>query len=322
MQCDLWAAPTGADANPGTKASPFLSLDKLARTLAPGQTGCLPAGSTFAKREAITAIGKSGKGRITITTAPGGSRAVLSNGIETTQATRFLTLANLALTAADSSVPLDVSGTVILRGYSAVLTGSDVGPGSLKESGRSCVVLDHARSAVISGSVLHDCAGASPGQYGAGVLASISAGARIVGNVIYGNAGGDAIAFSPNAQFSVARRNLLVDNNGGIYFGGDTKTASRGNLVEQNVIARTGQVVVHSAFGGPVGSANVVRRNCIWGSAAPLASGTGFTTAANRKVNPRLVAKKGGGYRLSSSSPCSFTTGSDRSTSATDILFG
>ena len=106
------------------------------------------------------------------------------------------------------------------------------------------------------------CDGASPGQYGAGVLAAISAGARIVGNVIYGNAGGDGIAFSPNAQFSVARRNLIIDNSGGIYFGGDTKTASRGNRVEQNVIARSGKVVVHSAFGqggSPVGSGNVVR---------------------------------------------------------------
>ena len=262
MRCNLWAAPSGADTNPGTKASPLQSLDRLAKSLAPGQTGCLVPGSTFGQREVITASGKAAKGRITITTGPGGPRAVLANGIETTQATRYLTLANLELTAANSSVPLDVSGTVILRGYSTALTGSRVGPGSLKEAGRSCVVLEHARAAVIQGNVLHDCDGASPGQYGAGVLASISVGARIVGNVIYGNAGGDGIAFSPNAQLSVARRNLIVDNGGGIYFGGDTRTASRGNRVEQNVIARSGKVVVHSAFpgGSPVRSGNVVPR--------------------------------------------------------------
>ena len=57
---------------------------------------------------------------------------------------------------------------------------------------------------------------------------TISAGARIVGNVIYGNAGGDGIAFSPNAQFSVARRNLIVDNTGGIYFGGDAQDGVAG----------------------------------------------------------------------------------------------
>ena len=154
------------------------------------------------------------------------------------------------------------------------------------------------------------------------MLAAISAGARIVDNVIYGNVGGDGIAFSPNAQFSVARRNLIVDNNGGIYFGGDTKTASHGNRVEQNVIARTAQVVVHSAFGGPTGSGNVVRANCIWDSGATTASGTGFTMSANRKVNPRVVKLAGGGYRLAAKSPCIFAPSTDGSKSATDILFG
>ena len=325
VRCSLWAAPTGADTNPGTKASPFVSLDKLARSLAPGQTGCLPPGATFGKREAITASGRSGKGRITITTGPGGPRALLANGVETTQATRHLTLTNLDLTAANGPVPPNAPGTVVLRGYSTALTGSVVGPGSLKEQGRSCVVLDHARAAVIAGNVLHDCNGASPGLYGAGVLAAISAGARIADNVIYGNTGGDGIALSPNAQFSVARRNLIVDNGGGIYFGGDTKTASRGNRVEQNVIARSATFVVHSAYassGSPVGSRNVVRGNCIWGSRAPTASGIGFSMSGNRKVNPRVVKRSGGGYRLSSSSPCKFTRGSDGATSANDILFG
>ena len=44
--------------------------------------------------------------------------------------------------------------------------------------------------------------------------------------------------------------------------------------------------------------------------------------SGNRKVNPRVVKRSGGGYRLSSSSPCKFTTGSDGATSANDILFG
>ena len=40
-RCNRWVAPTGADTNPGTQASPFLTLGKLAASLAPGQTGCL-----------------------------------------------------------------------------------------------------------------------------------------------------------------------------------------------------------------------------------------------------------------------------------------
>ena len=143
------------------------------------------------------------------------------------------------------------------------------------------------------------------GQYSAGVLASISVGARILNNVIYGNVGGDAIAFSPNAQVSRARFNLIVDNLGGIYFGGDPEVASRDTLVEQNVITRNSRFDVHSAYGAnsPVGSGNIVRRNCIWSPGAVTAAGAGFRMGVNRKVSPRVV-KGQGSYRLAASSPC------------------
>ena len=193
VRCHLWAAPNGVDANPGTQAAPFLTLGKLAASLTPGQRGCLPAGASFTSREVITAVGTR-TGRITITTASGGPRAILADGIETTQATRFLTLTNLAIGALDNSANKYVAGTVILRGYSTALTRSDVGPGTVSGVGRSCVVLDHVGSGLIDGNVLHDCNGASPERYSAGVLASVSVGARILNNVISGNVDGDAIA--------------------------------------------------------------------------------------------------------------------------------
>jgi hypothetical protein len=302
--CNLWAAPSGSDANRGTRTSPFQTLARLAASLAPGQTGCLAPGSSFISREVVTAVGSPGK-RITITTASGGARALLSDGIETTQATRFLTLTNLAIQARDDSPTRDVSGTVVLRGYSTYLMHSDVGPGTLKGAGRSCVVLDHANAAVVGGNVLHDCNGGSPDHYSAGVLASTSAGARILDNVIYGNVGGDAVAFSPNAQVSLARRNLMVGNLGGVYFGGDATTASRDNTVEQNVITLDSRFDVHSAYGpgNPVGRSNSVRRNCISSPGARTAAGIGFRMGRNRIVNPRVV-KSQGTYRLAAVSPC------------------
>jgi len=303
-RCSLWAAPYGVDTNPGTQVAPFLTLTRLAATLTPGQTGCLPSGASFASREVITAVGTR-TARVTIRTAPGGIRAILADGIETTQATRFLTLTSLAIGALDNSANRDVAGTVVLRGYSTALTHSEVGPGTLKEAGRSCVALDHAGSALIDGNVLHECNGASPGLYAAGVLASTSVGARILNNVIYGNLGGDAIAFSPNSQVSRARFNLMVDNLGGIYFGGGPKVASRDTLVEQNVVVRNSRFDVHSAYAanGPIGSGNIVRKNCLWSPGAVTAAGTGFKMGANRKVNPRVV-KGQGTYRLAASSPC------------------
>lgn len=303
-RCSLWASPAGTDANPGTRVAPFLTLTKLAATLRPGQTGCLVAGAVFPNREVITAVGGRGQ-RITITTAPGGRRAILEDGIETTQAARFLTLTNLAIRARDESPNRVVPGTVILRGYSIALTRSNVGPGTLKNIGRSCVWLDHARAARIDGNVLHDCNGISPGLYSAGVLASISAGVRIENNVIFGNVGGSGIAFSPNAQVSQARFNLIVDNLGGIYFGGDPKVAARDTLVEHNVIARNSRFDVHSAYGAnsPIGRRNLVQHNCIWSPGATTVAGVGFGLRWNTRVDPRIVRGQGT-YRLAASSPC------------------
>src|SRR5947208_13701438 len=79
--CNLWAAPSGNDANRGTRASPFLTLGKLAATLARGQTGCLAPGTSFATGEVITAVGTQLK-RVTITTDPGRARGILSDWFE------------------------------------------------------------------------------------------------------------------------------------------------------------------------------------------------------------------------------------------------
>ena len=98
--------------------------------------------------------------------------------------------------------------------------------GPPSDAGRSCVVLDHAGSAFFHGNVLHQCNGIESGRYGAGVFAAITAGARITDNVILGNHGGDGIAFSPNAQVSIARGNLIVRDLGEICFGGDAQTVS------------------------------------------------------------------------------------------------
>jgi len=304
VKCALWAAPFGSDTNPGTQVAPFLTIGKLALTLTPGQTGCLAAGTTFAKREVITGVG-SPTGRITITTPPGGAPAVLADGIETTQATRFLTLTNLVIRALGGHGSQAVSGTVVLRGYSPALTHSDVGPGNLANVGRSCVVLDHAGAALVDRNVLHNCNGASPGLYSAGVLAATSVRAHISNNVIFGNAGGDALAFAPNAQLSLASRNLMVDNLGGIYFGGASTVASRDNMIEWNMFALDERFDVHGSHrpNAPQGVGNVVRLNCIFSPRAKTASGTGFTMGANRKVHLHFV-KANGTYRLAPTSPC------------------
>ena len=181
----------------------------------------------------------------------------------------MLTLTNLAIGALDNSPSRNVSGTVVLRGYATALTKSDVGPGALKEAGRSCVVLDHAGSAVVDGNVLHECNGVSPGQYGAGVLALTSAGARITDNVIQGIAGGDGIAFSPNAQFSVASPpNLIVANLGGSTSAG-TPRPPRVATWPSRTDYRASRFDVHSGY-APNGPPPTGRSPCVRAASGAL----------------------------------------------------
>ena len=44
VSCDRVAAPSGSDSAAGTVAGPYRSTQKLADSLAPGQTGCLRSG--------------------------------------------------------------------------------------------------------------------------------------------------------------------------------------------------------------------------------------------------------------------------------------
>jgi hypothetical protein len=69
---------------------------------------------------------------------------------------------------------------------------------------------------------------------------------------------------------------------------------------------------------GPVGSGNVVRDNCVWGSNATNQAGyynsgggilsqdngLGFSTSGNRIVNPRFADPASNNFNLASDSPC------------------
>ena len=248
---------------------------------------------------------------------------MLLNGIETTQASRYLTLTNLAIGATNGVGAESLAGTVMVRGYSTALTNSDIGPGTMKDGGRSCVVLDHAGSALIHGNVLHQCNGIEAQSYGAGVLAATSAGARISDNVIFGNAGGDGIALSPNAQVSVASGNLIVDNLGGIYFGGDAKTASRGNRVERNVITRSRRFDIHSAYspGAPIGSRNLVRRNCLWSPRSNHLRRHGIHDARQPQDQPSHSPAEATLRPRGARAPVNPRPRQRKGTSVTDILF-
>ena len=294
--CDRWASPRGADSNPGTRARPYRTVTRLARKLKPGQRGCLEPGAIFDER-IVLAVSGGPHAPLTIASGPG-RRAVLAQGIELRSSARYVRLENLVLRAKPGTPR--ANATVVLRGYAVHLQGSDVSAGPGVDVPRSCILLDHAGAPVIERNDVHHCG--TGANYASGIAASISVNARIADNTVYANPG-DGVSLAPDAQRSRVTRNLFVETEAGVYFGGASTYASRDNRVTRNVVTESRRYAVHGSYkpGAPHGSGNFVLDNCLWQTAR--VGGNGFLAARNRTVDPRVLPDDGS-YRLSPSSPC------------------
>ena len=294
--CAAWASPRGADANPGTRARPYRTVGRLAAALKPGQRGCLEPGTTF-DQHVVLHVSGAPHAPITIASGPG-SRAILARGLELATSARYVHLEGLTVRAQPGT--LSASATVVIRGYSIYFEDSDVSAGPGVDVPRTCVLLDHAGAAVIERNTIHHC---GVGQnYASGIAANISVNARIADNTVYANPG-DGLALAPDAQRSFVTRNLFVENDAGVYFGGAAKFASNDNRVLRNVVTQSRRYSVHGSYkpGAPVGRRNLVLDNCLWQTAR--LGGSGYMAARNRVVDPRVIAVAGG-YKLAPGSPC------------------
>ncbi len=274
--CVHWAAPTGDDGGVGSQASPYATVDHLFQSLKPGQTGCLAPGAVFTQHVVVTASGLPGK-PITVMSTPNQQGAVLQGGIEFAPGAHDAHLAHVAVRTTSGA---GLAGLVVLRGLRNQLLDSNVsGAGSGSGSG-ACVLLDHANHARIDHDEIDSCS--QPG-----ILDSISVSAQITNNVIRYNAG-DGISLSPDAQLSTVSNNLIQGNGGGVFFGGNAKSASNDNKVTHNMIASSSGYSVHASYdaGAPVGQRNVVSANCLWKGgqgnvSGLLPGGGGFKTVGN-----------------------------------------
>lgn len=266
--CVHWAAPTGDDGGVGSQASPYATVGKLFASLKPGQTGCLAPGAVFTAHEVVDGSGEPGK-PITVMSTPNEQGAVLQGGVEFAQSAHDARLEHVAVRGAGSG------GFVVLRGLRNQLRDSNVSGAS---GSGACVLLDHANHVLVDHNDIEGCGG---------VVDSISVGAQITNNVIRNNPG-DGVSLAPDAQLGTVSRNLIQGNGGGVFFGGDAKTASNGNKVTHNMITATSGYSVHASYdsGAPVGNGNVVSANCLWKGGQGNVSGMvpgggGFRTAGN-----------------------------------------
>lgn len=273
------------------------SAQRLADALEPGEVGCLRSGRYTGDPYVLHVI----TGGVTLRSAPG-QRARLRGTV---------------WVAADR-VRLDrlsIEGTGrenVVKVYAAdvAVTGSDITNRSRRGS---CLLLGSAAEGPavrprIARNVLHDCGSRERGNKDHAIYASRVRDGEIAGNLII-NPSAYAVQLYPDAR-RVAVTGNVVDATGslrgGVVLGGDSRTASRDNLVERNVLHAARPSAVNTAWAGAAGTGNVVRANCVPG---PLPRLAGIRSAGNVTIGDPFRDRRAGDYRLPALSACRVLVG-------------
>lgn len=304
--CDLVASPQGVDSADGSPDKPFASVQKLANTLQAGQTGCLRAGAYQDGGDVYVLNPPRAGGAespITIRSYPG-EHARLVGIVK-------IDVDNITLSG------LDIEGTgeqntVKIYAKNTVIENNDI---TNRSRGGSCMMVGTnseagaATGTLIRRNILHDCGSAKNTEArDHAIYTAHMVNGEIVDNLIY-NPAAYAITLYPNASGNRVAHNVIDGasplKRGGIVFGSDSSYSSSKNIVEHNIIAYPETYGITTAWGGPAGSGNIARKNCIWqAKSGSVSEQDGFTATDNRSLDPGFINRKARDYRLSPGSPC------------------
>jgi parallel beta-helix repeat protein len=324
VTCDLFAAGSGADSNPGTQAQPLRTVAKLVATLQPGKTGCLRAGSYGSSSTSLRLTTP----QITLSSYPGETATVV--GIVRIEATATgATLENLVLDGRNSTMdlsPLIYASNVVVRNNEITNFNTAI-----------CVHLDQYPAAavptdvLIEGNRIHNCGALPANNFDHGIYLGKAERTVVRGNWIYDNANRGIQLYS-QAHHTLVTGNVIDGNGSGVIFGGEQVNVSADNVVENNVISNSVlRDNVESWWGGPVGTNNVVRQNCVGGGAyddgdGGILSGSslGFTTTANVIAHPQFVNRAAKDFTIVAGTACAgvLPGGSPPDTTAPDTTIG
>ena len=276
------------------------SLDRFVRHLRRGGVGCLRG--NFRTNLTIR------RSRFQLTSAPGGQASIVGT-VYIARTSNRVVLSRLVLRASASpSVRINGTGITIRRSdISNDHTGICVSIGGAFER------WGIATGVALVQNRIHDCGRIPPTNHDHGVYVEGSRNAVIKGNLIYDNAD-RGVQLYPNAQGTLVTRNVIDGNGEGVIFSSEAagvgyarSYASNDNLVTRNVISNSAKRHnVESWWGGPVGTGNVVRDNCIWNGLLGNVdlTGGGFLAVGNVVAEPKFVDRNAKDFRLQGDSAC------------------
>jgi parallel beta-helix repeat protein len=290
------ASPLGSDAYPGNADEPYATVERLANSLRPGQTGCLRAG-VFQGDVKVTK-GGAPNAPTTITSYPG-ERATVLGRLHVADEANYVVFQQLNLDGRSA----DNLPSPTVNGDGIVFRDNDV----TNHQTTICFVLGsdgygRARGTVIERNHIHNCGQLPPTNHHHGIYVEASDGARITDNWIYDNADRGVQLF-PDAQGTYVARNVIDGNGQGIVFSRE----SGNNVVENNVISNP--VVRYNLEDWELsGGGNLARRNCLWSTRHPgnagVQPGIDLPVVENLVRNPEFVNRAAKDFRLKPGSPC------------------
>ncbi len=299
-QCDLYAATSGDDAASGNSAAPFRTVQRLVDRLQPGQTGCLLAG-TFTGDVRVARGGLPGS-PLTLTSALGAA-ATVAGRLYVTDTANDVVISNLYLDGRNA----DGLPSPTVNGDRVTFTNDDV----TNYNTGICFVLGSterwgvAVDVVIQNSRIHNCGKLPATNHEHGIYVEATRNALIQNNAIYDNAD-RGVQLYPDAQGTVVQDNVIDGNGVGVIFSGDSVRASSNNVVSNNIVTNSAiRRNIESWWGGPVGSGNVARRNCLWnGRLGAVGDPVGFVATDSVVADPGFVDRSAKDYSVPPSSPC------------------
>jgi parallel beta-helix repeat protein len=301
--CDKLSSPQGSDTGTGAATSPFRSAQKLADSLAPGQVGCLRAG-TYEGGLRVNHGGAAGS-PIVLRSYPG-ERALITGRLYVPRGSNYVTIANLDLNGNHQSEAKPLPSPTINANHTT-FESDDV----TNDHTEICFDVGSATygvadSTVIANNRIHDCGVMPAANHDHGIYVQVATNTRIVDNLIAHNAD-RGVQLYPSSTGAVISGNVISENGEGVIFSGDGGVASNGNLVEHNLIVNSlvrRDIESWYPSGNPLGVANFAQGNCVSVRGIDTSAG-GFTALNNVTASAgELVATSDGGLRPVAGSAC------------------
>jgi hypothetical protein len=304
--CDKFASPLGLNTNPGTQLLPYRTVQRLANSLAPGQTGCLRGGAYVGGLTVVR--GGTPDAPVTLQSYSG-ERAVVSGRVVIESTAQYAMLSDLDLVG----VNLENLPSPLIEGSSAVIQDSDI----TNLHTADCVYIgtdEHpVRDVTIARNRIHDYGLIPLTNRHHGVSVWNAFDTEIRRNVIYDNAD-RGVQLYPNSQRTHVAYNVIDGNGEGVLLAGSRflKT-SNGNVIERNVITNSiarDNIETYWPEGGRVGTGNIVRENCVWGGARDNGDGgiqprmENVLVTGNLVSDPSYANRDAKSFALDPASPC------------------